>query len=185
MSQMCHSATRTRTKGSAGQPAAILMIAASLLAYGGTAFAQDAAAAVISDVGGTVARSADEAPLHTAVRRVGERLAQSPALIPQTQQPSSWVVRHPVITGTLIGAGGGAALSRTQAFGGVNHDPRVVLLGAGAGAWGGLVARAVHKARAKEKVGVGMKIGIAAGAIAIGVLPLLACYGAGGCGGVS
>jgi hypothetical protein len=61
----------------------------------------------------------------------------------------------------------------------------VILVGAGAGAWGGLVASALHKARAGEKVGVGTKIGIAAGAVGIIVLPLLACYGAGGCGGVS
>lgn len=183
---MCHSPIRTRTKGSARQPAAaIVVIAASFVAYGSTAFAQGSPAAVITDVGGTVARGADEGPLHAAVRSAGARFAQTPARSPQPQQPSSWVVRHPVITGTLIGAGGGAALSRTRTVGGGKHDPRVMLLGAGAGAWGGLVAGAVHKARAKEKVGVGAKIGIAAGAIAIGVLPLLACYGAGGCGGVS
>jgi hypothetical protein len=67
----------------------------------------------------------------------------------------------------------------------VNHDPRVMLAGAGVGAWGGLIADAIHKARAKEKVGIGQKIGIAAGAVAVIALPLLACYGAGGCGGVS
>jgi hypothetical protein len=95
------------------------------------------------------------------------------------------VERHPVILGALIGAGSGAALSRTRALGGANHDPRVMLAGTGAGAWGGLVASAVHKARAREKVGVGAKMGIAAGAVGIFALPLLACYGAGGCGGVS
>jgi hypothetical protein len=148
-------------------------------------FAQGSPAAGIGDAGGAVGRSADEGPLHAAVRRVDERLAKSPALIPQAKQRPGWVVRHPVMTGTLIGAGGGAVLSRTRAFGGVNHDPRVVFIGAGAGAWGGLVAAAVHKARAKEKIGIGAKIGIAAGAIGIVVLPLLACYGSGGCGGVS
>ena len=181
---MCHPPIRPRTKGSAGQPAAIVFIAASLIAYGSTAFARGNPAAVFSNVG-PVARSANEGPLHAAVRRVGARLAQSPALVPQTKQPSRWVVRHPVITGTLIGAGGGVALSRTRAFGGVNHDPRVVLIGAGAGAWGGLVAAAVLKARAREQLSAGAKIAIAAGAIGIIVLPVLACYGAGGCGGVS
>ena len=192
---MSHSQTRTRTKGSAGQPAAIVFIAASLIACGSTAFAQGGPADVVTlgwtDAGGTVVQSADEAPstllgtgpLHAALRRA--RLEQSPALTPQAQPRSSWVGQHPVITGTLIGAAGGAVLSRTRTVGGGNHDPRVVLIGAGAGAWGGLVAGAVHKARAREKISVGEKIGIAAGAIGMVVLPLLACYGAGGCGGVS
>ncbi len=182
---MSYQPTRTRTKESARQPAAMVFIAASLIAFGSAVFAQDSPAGVISDGGGTLTRSGDEGPLHAAVRRAGAQLMQSPALGPQAPQPSSWVVRHPVITGTLIGVGAGAALSRTRAAGGANHDPRVALIGAGAGAWSGLVAGAVHKARAREKVGVGTKIGIAAGAIGIVVLPLLACYGAGGCGGVS
>ena len=178
---MCYQPIRRRTKASA----AIVFMAASLLTCGGAAFAQDGPAAGIGDVSTTVALSADEGPLHAAVRNAGTRLIQSPALGPQTTQGSNWVVRHPVILGTSIGAGGGAVLSRTRTFGGVNHDPRVMLIGAGAGAWGGLVASAVHKARAREKVGIGTKIGIAAGAVGIIVLPLLACYGAGGCGGVS
>jgi hypothetical protein len=182
---MCSPPTRRRPTGSAGQPAAILFIAASLLAYGSTAFAQDNPAAGLSDVGETVARPADEGPLHAAIRRTAARRAETPARIPQTQQHSNWIGRHPVITGTLIGAGGGAVLSRTRAVGGANHDSRVTLVGAGAGAWGGLVASAVHKRRAKEKISVGEKIGIAAGAVGMIVLPLLACYGAGGCGGVS
>jgi hypothetical protein len=160
-------------------------MAASLLTLGSAAFAQDGPAAGITDVSGTVALSTDEGPLHAAVRSAGARLTQSPALSPQTTPSSNWVVRHPVILGTLIGTGGGAVLSRTRAFGGVNQDPRVMLIGAGAGAWGGLVAAAVQKARARERVGVGTKIGIVAGAVGIFVLPLLACYGAGGCGGVS
>ena len=159
-------------------------IAAALIACGITPFAQGSPAAG-SDVGGVVTPSAAEGPLHAAVRRVDAELGQDPVLVPQPPQRSSWIVRHPVITGTLIGAAGGAVLSRTEAVGGANHDPRVVLIGAAAGAWGGLVADAVHKARAKERVSLGTKIGIAAGAVAIIALPLLACYGAGGCGGVS
>ena len=185
MSHMSSQPTRTRTRESARQSAAIVFIAASLAFCASPAFAQDSQDGVISNAGGTLTRSADEGPVHAAVRRAGAQLTGSPALGPQASQPSSWVVRHPVITGTLIGAGAGAALSRTRAAGGGNHDPRVALIGAGAGAWSGLVAGAVHKARAKEKVGVATKIGIAAGAIGIVVLPLLACYGAGGCGGVS
>ncbi len=180
---MCHPPIQRRTKESAGRPAVILVIAASLIACGSAAFAQDSTAGVTSDVGGIVAPIAHEGPLRAAVRRAGAQLAQSPAPIQQAQP--GWIVRHPVITGTMIGAGAGAVLSRTQTVGGYNHDPRVALVGAGAGAWGGLVAGAIHKARAKEKIGVGTKIGIAVGAVGMVVLPWLACYGAGGCGGVS
>jgi len=180
---MCHLSIQRRTKESAGRPAAILVIAASLIACASTAFAQGSTAEVASDIEGIVVPTVQEGPLHAAARRAGAQLAQSPAPIQQAQP--GWIVRHPVITGTMIGAGAGAVLSRTQPVGGYNHDPRVVLVGAGAGAWGGLVAGAIQKARAKEKVGVGTKIGIAVGAVGMVVLPLLACYGAGGCGGVS
>ena len=182
---MCYLTNHRRTWGRSGHAAAIVFVGASLLAYGSAAFAQDGPAAGLTDVGTPVALSADEGPLHAAVRSAGARLTQRSALGWQSTPRSNWIVRHPVISGTLIGTGGGAVLSRTRAFGGVNHDPRVMLIGAGAGAWGGLVAAAVHKARAREKVGIGTKIGIAAGAVGIIVLPLLACYGAGGCGGVS
>jgi hypothetical protein len=85
----------------------------------------------------------------------------------------------------LIGTGAGVGLSRIEAIGGINHDPRVALVGTGVGAWGGLIASAVQKARRKEKVGFGTKTGIVAGAVGLIVFPVLACYGAGGCGGSS
>ena len=44
---MCHPLIQRRTKESAGRPAAILVIAASLIACGSTAFAQDMTAGVI------------------------------------------------------------------------------------------------------------------------------------------
>ena len=125
--------------------------------------------------------------LRAAVHREAGRLAQSTA----ASQPSaakanpSWIARHPVIVGTLIGAGTGAVLSRVDAIGGANHDPTVALVGAAAGAWGGLVASAVQKSRAKKRVTRGTKIGIVAGAIGLVVMPIVACYGAGGCGGSS
>jgi hypothetical protein len=167
--------------------AAIAIVTASLLAIGSTASAQGSLVPGPGDVGGAVVRGADEGPLHAAVRRERARLAQNSAPDPQmvnTQDPG-WIVRHPVLVGTLIGTAGGAALSRVDTIGGMNHDSRVALVGAGGGAWAGLIASAVHKARSKEKVGVGTKIGIAAGAVGLIVLPALACYGAGGCGGSS
>jgi hypothetical protein len=159
------------------QPAAIAFIAASLIACGSTAFAQ---------VGGAVVQGAGDGPLHAAACREGARLAQSSATSPQArQQNPGWIVRHPVMFGTLVGTAGGAALSRVEAVGGAKHDPRVALVGAASGAWGGLIASAVHKARSNAKVGAGTKIGIVAGAVGLIALPVLACYGAGGCGGSS
>jgi hypothetical protein len=176
---MCYRTARICMKACSGPPAAILFISLLLLTGAGTASAQSSPAIGHSQLGAHVVRSPDHEPLLAAIRRAGKTLGQSSGPVPE--EPG-WIVRHPVIAGTLIGTGGGLALSRVDAIGGVNHDPRVALIGAGAGAWGGLVASAVHKARAKEKVGVGTKIGLAAGAVSLIVLPVLACYGAGGCG---
>jgi hypothetical protein len=186
MSQMYDRPTRRRLKESR-QAATIVFIAASLVACGNTAFAQGSLGGALGEASGTVVRSGDEGPLHAAVRRAGARLAQGSAPDPQTAGPHrpNWIVRHPVMAGAVIGTAGGAALSRVDAIGGRNHDPRVALIGTGAGAWGGLIASVVQKARAREKIGVGAKIGIVAGAVGLIVLPVLACYGAGGCGGSS
>jgi hypothetical protein len=170
-------------KGTVRPPAAIVIMIAALAACGSTAFAQSGTAAELSESGAAVGRRADDGPLRAAVRREAMRLAQSSAQVPK--QGESWIVRHPVIVGTLIGTGVGAGLSQVQAIGGVNHEPKVALLGAGVGAWGGLIATAVHKARTKQRVGIGTKIGIVAGAVSLIVVPVLACYGAGGCGGSS
>ena len=144
--------------------------AVALAGYGIPAFAQE--------------RVAGEGPLRAAVRRL-----EAPPQKPSSQRPSlqnpGWLVRHPVVAGTLIGAGSGLALSHVDAIGGAGHDPRVAVIGAGAGAWTGLIASAVHKARTGEKVGPGVKTGIVIGAAALVALPVLACYGAGGCGGSS
>lgn len=178
--------TRTRTKrATCPSVAAIVLLTASLVTCASAASAQGSTPPSTTEAPRTAAPTAGEAPLYAAMLREATRLAQSPVPRPSPEQEHSWVVRHPVLVGTLIGTAGGAVLARTRAVGGANHDPRVILLGTGVGAWGGLIASAVHKAHAKEKVGVGTKIGIAAGAISLVVLPLLACYGAGGCGGVS
>ena len=178
---MCHRQTG-RMRGTVRRLGQIVVMVAALAACGSTAFAQGSPPAGLSEGGAAVGGSAD-GPLRAAIRREGMRLAQSSAQVPQ--QRESWIVRHPVIVGTLIGTGAGAGLSQIEAIGGVNHDRRVALIGAGVGAWGGLVAAAVHKAHSKQRVGVGMKIGILAGAVGLIVVPVLACYGAGGCGGTS
>lgn len=179
---MCDQSARRYMKACSGPPAAILLIAMLLFTGVRTVSAQSSPAIDYGEVGERAVRIVDQRLLREAVRRAGMPREQSAGSVPETE---SWIVRHPVIVGTLIGTGGGLALSRVDAIGGMNHDPRVALIGAGAGAWGGLVASAVHKARTKQKVGLGTKIGIAAGAVAIIVLPVLACYGAGGCGGSS
>jgi hypothetical protein len=128
-----------------------------------------------------------DGPLHAAVRRETTWLASGtrPDHQTVTKPTPNWFARHPVIAGTLIGTGAGLALSRVDSIGGVNHDPRVGLIGAAAGAWGGLIASAAQKSRGGHKVGAGTKIGIVAGAVGLIVLPVAACYGAGGCGGSS
>jgi hypothetical protein len=179
---MWNRSTRRYMKACSGLPAAILCMTLLLLTGARTVSAQSGPGIGPSEVGGHVVQGADHGPACATLRRAGKTPDESSGPAPKAE---SWIVRHPVITGTLIGTGVGLALSRVDAIGGANHDPRVGLIGAGAGAWGGLVASAVRKARAKEKVGIGTKIGIAAGAVGIIVLPVLACYGAGGCGGAS
>jgi len=133
--------------------------------------------------GGTAVSPVDEGPIHLAIRALAVPPAGGTAQ--SSTQRESWVVRHPVVTGTLIGTGVGAILSGTDAVGGVDHNPAVMLAGAGVGAWSGLIASAVHQRRTGKKVGAGTKFAIIAGAVSLVVLPLVACYGAGGCGGTS
>lgn len=156
----------------AGQRMTRVLMALSVLAGGNTVWAQPAD-------GGR--------PLLAAVEREAVRLAQAGA--PGSQATGTargnWIVRHPVVAGTVIGAGAGLALSQVDAIGGKNHDPRVALIGAAGGAWGGVIASAVQSARAGKRISVGTRIGIVVGAVGLAVLPALACYGAGGCGGSS
>jgi hypothetical protein len=117
-------------------------------------------------------------PIHDAVAR----LTASPiTAVQQARHPA----RNPVLLGTLIGAAGGAVW-QASACGGISCNVGTAgLVGAGVGAYGGLVASAIQKARAKQPVSRGMKIGIAAGAIGAVGGAWLACYAAGGCGGAS
>jgi hypothetical protein len=121
-------------------------------------------------------------PLLAAAQREGVRLAHAsaPGSQPGGASGGNWIVRHPVVSGTAIGAGAGLALSQIDSIGGLNHDRHLVLVGAGGGAWGGLIASAVQSTRAGKRVGLGTKVGIVAGAVASTVLPALAFYAAGG-----
>lgn len=140
--------------------------------------------AALSFVGASPAQSQTDGPLRAAARREVARVAATTSVGAQTGR-AGWVTRHPVMTGAAAGTVAGLALSRLDAIGGANHDPRVAFLGTAVGAWGGLVGSALYDARHGRRVGLGRKIGIAAGAVALVAGPWLACYGAGGCGGVS
>lgn len=173
---------RRRWQRAARLSTAAALMTASLCLSERAAFAQDSASPVTLNAVQTEAASAVEFPLHAAVLREGarfaQRLASSPEATATRQRP--WIARHPVIAGALIGTAGGAVLAQTRTVGGVNHDPRVALLGTAIGAWSGVVASAVSKARAHEPVSIGTKIAIAAGAVSLVVLPLVASYAAGG-----
>jgi len=167
------------------QRVAMALMSASLIAWSSPAFAQRAADADSASVRPGVAPSA-ERPLHDAVRRAAALAETAPSVRQSaTAQNPNWFVRHPVLTGAAVGTGVGFALSRSDSIGGLNHDPSVALIGTAVGAWGGLVGSAVHKSGTGQRVGAGTKIGIIAGAVGLIVVPVLACYGAGGCGGSS
>jgi hypothetical protein len=155
-----------------GQRVTILLMAFIVLVAGRPAWAEPADA---------------HQPLLASAHRESVRLARTYALqaSPGGSPGGNWIVRHPVVSGTAIGAGAGLALAQFDAIGGRDHDPRVALIGAAAGAWGGTIATAVQRVRAGRPVGIGTKVGIVAGAVGLVVLPALACYGAGGCGGSS
>lgn len=96
----------------------------------------------------------------------------------------AWPTRHPVLLGTLIGAGTGLIIEQTYC--GLSSCYGFVAAAVtGAGAYGGLVASAVHKAHFGQPVSRKTKVGLVAGAVGAVVGSFLFCYGMGGCGGVS
>jgi hypothetical protein len=128
----------------------------------------------------------DRADAAAALRRPAVfRDALARATQPSTSSRGNWASRHPILLGTAIGASGALVWQAASCKGSSCKPGTAALVGAGAGAYGGLIASAIGKAAKKEPVSRGTKIGIAAGAIGAVVGVLLACYGAGGCGGVS
>jgi len=146
----------------------------AVVVSGGEALAQDMSAPAFEagSVGST------STPISDAVAR----LTQSPAATAPTRSP---VGRHPVLLGTVIGAAGAAVWQASACGGSSCNTGAAALVGAGAGAYGGLVASAVQTARAGRPVSRGVKMGLVVGAAAAVAGGWLACYGAGGCGGVS
>ena len=81
--------------------------------------------------------------LQRAIQREAARVWQSPGLTAPVAGQESWPVRHPVLMGTAIGAPMGLAIQASQCM------DCWFLTGAmaGAGAYGGLVASAIHTVR--------------------------------------
>jgi hypothetical protein len=110
------------------------------------------------------------------------RLEQGPAPSAQRQSPLG---RHPILLGTAIGAAGAAVWQASACGGSSCNTGTAALVGAGVGAYTGLVVSAVQSARAGRPVSRRVKVGLAVGAIGAVAGGWLACYGAGGCGGSS
>jgi hypothetical protein len=150
----------------------------TLVVSSGSAAAQDMAAWEQEPVPARAATEPVGFPISAAVARLTSSPTPAPA---QRRGPG----RHPVLLGTLIGAAGGAVWQASRCGGVSCNIGTAGLVGAGVGAYSGLIVSAVQKARAKEPVSRGAKIGLVAGAVAATVGVVLACYGAGGCGGAS
>ena len=110
------------------------------------------------------------------------RLNQGPAASAPGRSP---VGRHPILLGTAIGAAGAAVWQASACGGSSCNTGTAALVGAGVGAYTGLVVSAVQSARAGRPVGRGVKTGLVVGALGAFAGGWLACYGAGGCGGSS
>jgi hypothetical protein len=157
------------------QPRIRCLLAMGLLFFGAgqrNVWAQDRSASTI--VAGPLA----PAPIADAIAR----LAQRP---PVTAPGRSSLARYPVLLGAGIGAAGAAAWQATACRGSACNTGTAALVGAGVGAYTGLVVSAVQSALAGRPVSRRVKIGLAVGAIGAVGGGWLACYGAGGCGGVS
>ena len=172
-----------------GAAVALMASQAPVFAQQNTALVRDSTADTIvpplSDVlrGGGVPAALDR--FEVGPRR---RVATADS-VAQRSAPSSprggWVVRHPVLLGALIGAGVGSVWQAGTCRGSSCNVGIAGLVGAGSGAYGGLIVSAIQKARRQQPVDRRTKIGLAAGAVGAAAGTFLACYGAGGCGGVS
>lgn len=163
-------------------PAAAVLLAAAVIAQPSAASAQQRSSR---------GRDQQSAPLRLDAHRAagvfrgvafghGTRTPQRP----HSPASESWIQRHPVLLGALVGASTGLVIEHKNCGLSSCHG---LLTGAftGAGAWGGLIASALHKRRTGAPVGKAIKAGIVAGAVGAVLGVFVACYGAGGCGGVS
>ena len=89
-------------------------------------------------------------PIREAVKKEAVRLAAArrPASSAQAQSQRNWFARHPVLTGTLVGAGVGLAWIAAEGCGSSDYGcPGLAAFaagtGAGLGALGGVVAAVI------------------------------------------
>ena len=101
-----------------------------------------------------VASAARSQSLRRSIAREAGRLAEGRvgAASARFQSPPqrSWIGRHPVLTGALVGAGGGAAWAEILCRGKCEGDPRLYMalfggIGAGIGAGVGGVIAAIRR----------------------------------------
>jgi hypothetical protein len=148
----------------------LVIITAIVLSLPASAFAEDVGTPVVAS--GPLLTAALQhviAPAETATVTQASGSAQ-------TSDREPWVFRHLVLVGTLVGVGAGGVIAANVQHG----EPAIVLGGAVGGAYAGLIASAVHKARRGEPVGRKTKFGIVAGAIGAGAASLLLVKGLGG-----
>jgi hypothetical protein len=150
----------------------LVIITAIVLSLPASAFAEDVGTPVVAS--GPLLTAALQhviAPAETATVTQASGSAQ-------TNDREPWVFRHLVLVlvGTLVGVGAGGVIAANVQRG----EPAIVLGGAVGGAYAGLIASAVHKARRGEPVGRKTRFGIVAGAIGAGAASLLLVKGLGG-----
>jgi hypothetical protein len=147
-----------------GEHGAAVPASASVLGDAGAVSPRDQIAAPGREGQGRTKANEDDGGgvLQRALRREVARAVQNPATAPVTANDESWPVRHPVILGTLIGVPVGLVIQ------GKNCSDCWFLTGAtaGAGAYGGLIASAIHKARRRQPISASTKAGLVAGTIA-------------------
>lgn len=97
--------------------------------------------------------------------------AQAPAVAAPARERENWAVRHPVLLGTLIGVGAGFAI-QAATCGDDWNDGVWCWAGtaamAGAGAYGGVVASAMHESRRGQPVSRRTKTALMVGGMAAG-----------------
>ena len=168
-----HSSSSFRTTSGSRRIRRLLIVAVVALGLG----AREARAQDTSTPIAAIDRQ-DAAPIADSIAR----LTQNPS-VPTARQSS--IARSPVLLGAAIGAGSVAAWHASECRGSACNTGIAALVGAGAGAYTGLIVSAAQSARAGRPVSRRVKLALVLGAVGAAAGGWLACYGAGGCGGTS
>jgi len=103
-----------------------------------------------SEVASAVRSESLRSSIASQAARLAERHVHASSLGSQSQPPRSWIARHPVLTGALVGAGAGAVWAEIFCRGQCEGDPRPYIAlfggaGAGIGAGIGAVIAAIRR----------------------------------------